>query len=70
VTKRPETGDLRGLLAEKLGISERQVYNRAEELSNRASLKPAEAIWVLAAQSGINLSKYLPQEVVDRFGPS
>lgn len=63
---RPETGDLRSLLATRLGISERQLYNRAEELANRASLKKAEAIWVLAAHNQINLSKYLPPEVVDR----
>ncbi len=63
---KPETGDLRSLLAERLGIRERQVYNRAKELANRASLKTAEAIWVLAAQNQINLSKYLPPEVVDR----
>ncbi|HEV1996474.1 MAG TPA: hypothetical protein VGR03_19230 [Candidatus Acidoferrum sp.] len=64
--KKPESGDLRSLLATKLGVTERQVYNRAKELANRASLKPAEAIWLLAAQSQINLSKYLPPEVVDR----
>jgi hypothetical protein len=67
VAKKPETGDLRGILAQKLGVSERSVYNRAKELADRASLKTAEAIWVLAAQAGINLSKYrLPPEVIDR----
>jgi hypothetical protein len=66
VANKPESGDLRSILATKLGITERQVYNRARELADPASLRPAEAIWVLAAQNQINLSKYLPPEVVDR----
>jgi len=66
VTKKPESGDLRGLLANKLGVTERQVYNRAQQLANRASIKTSEAIWILAAQNQINLTKYLPPEVVDR----
>jgi hypothetical protein len=66
VTKKPESGDLRSLLATKLGVTERQVYNRAQELANRASITTSEAIWVLAAQNQINLTKYLPPEVVER----
>lgn len=55
------------LLAAKLGgLTQRRVYQLAKELADRASIKTAEAIWVLAAQNGINLSHHLPQEVVDR----
>lgn len=64
--QKPQSGELRTVLANKLGISERQVYNRAQELANRASIKISDAIWVLAAQNQINLTKYLPPEVVDR----
>jgi len=66
VIQKNQSGELRSVLANKLGISERQVYNRAQELENRASIKVSDAIWVLAAQNQINLTKYLPPEVVDR----
>jgi len=66
VKTKPESGDLKDLLASRWGVTERQVYNRAQELANRASIKTSEAIWILAAQNQINLTKYLPPEVVDR----
>jgi len=61
-----EKGDLRSLLSQKLGVTERRVYQMAQELGNRASIRTEEAIWVLASQNKINLTKYLPPEVVDR----
>ncbi|MGB8590796.1 MAG: hypothetical protein WCC98_16765 [Candidatus Acidiferrales bacterium] len=61
-----ESADLRSLLAAKWNVTERQVYNRAKELADRASITTAEGIWVLAAQNQINLTKYLPPEVVER----
>lgn len=64
---RAKKGDLRKLLAVKLGgVTQRRIYQLAKELSDRASIKTAEAIWILASQNQINLTKYLPPEVVQR----
>jgi hypothetical protein len=61
-----EKADIANLVAFKLGVKQRRVYQLAKELAERASVTTAEAIWVLAAQNRINLTKYLPPEVVDR----
>lgn len=61
-----ERGDLRALLARTLGVTQRRVYQMAKELADRASVSTADAIWIIAAQNRINLTQYLPPEVVDR----
>lgn len=66
MTKKAESGDLRALLASKLKVKERRIYQLAQQLANRASITTAEAIWIIAAQNGINLTKYLPPEVVEK----
>lgn len=66
MSDKAEKGDLVLLLASKLGVKQRRIYQLAKELADRASITTAEAIWVLASQNRINLTKYLPPEVVDR----
>lgn len=62
--KKPHVKAFRDAIAAKLGIKISQIYARAGALATRAQTKTEDGIHLLAAQSGINLNKYLPRERV------
>lgn len=63
--KKPHVKTLREAVGEKLDIKTSTIYSRATSLANKAQTKTEDGIYLLAAQSGINLSKYLPKGKVD-----
>ncbi len=57
---------LREIIAKKLGIKRAQIYAKANALAAKAQTRTEEGIYLLAAQSGINLNRHLPKEKVDQ----
>jgi hypothetical protein len=62
--KKPHLAFLRENIVQKLGIKRSRIYARAKELAIQAQTKTEDGIYLLAAQSGINLNKFLPSEKV------
>lgn len=63
--KKPHVRALREAIAEKLDIKTSQIYARANALATKTQTTTEDGIYLLAAQSGINLRKYLPRDKVD-----
>lgn len=64
--KKPHVRSLRELIAKRLGIGTSRIYAKASALATRAQTKTEDGIYLLAAQNGINLNKYLPRERVEQ----
>lgn len=62
--KKPHVTALRDAIAEKLGIKTSRIYVLANKLATQAQTKAEDGIYLLAAQNGINLTKFLPSEKV------
>ncbi len=58
---------LREAIARKLGIRRSRIYAKANALATRAQTKTEDGVYLLAAQSGINLNRYLDKERVDQI---
>lgn len=65
--KKPQLKALREAISRKLDIKTSRIYARANALATKAQTKTEEGIYLLAAQSGINLNKYLAREKVDQI---
>ncbi len=65
--KKPHVKALREVIAKKLGIKTSRIYAKAAALATKAQTKTEDGIYLLAAQSGINLNKYLPKDRVDQI---
>ena len=62
--KKPHLAGLRETIVKKLNIKKSRIYAKAKELAIQAQTKTEDGIYLLAAQSGINLNKFLPAEKV------
>lgn len=65
--KKPHIAVLRETIAKKLNIKTSRIYAKAKELAIQAQTKTEDGIYLLAAQSGINLNKFLPSEKVSQI---
>lgn len=65
--KKPQVRALRDEIARRLGIKTSRIYARASALATRAQTKTEDGVYLLAAQSGINLNRYLPKGRVDQI---
>lgn len=65
--KKPQLKALREAISRKLDIKTRRIYAKASALATRAQTKTEDGIYLLAAQSEMNLNKYLPKEKVDQI---
>jgi hypothetical protein len=62
--RKPHLAVLRETIVKKLGIKKNRIYAKAKELAIQAQTKTEDGIYLFAAQSGINLNKFLPSEKV------
>lgn len=62
--KKPHVAAIRNSIATKLCIKTAQIYALAKKLATQAQTKAEDGIYLLAAQNGINLNKFLPPEKV------
>jgi len=62
--RKPHLAVLRETIVKKLGIKKSRIYAKAKELAIQAQTKTEDGIYLFAAQSGINLNKFLPSEKV------
>jgi len=65
--KKPHLRALREAIARRLDIRTSRIYARASALATRAQTNTEDGVCLLAAQSGINLNRYLPKERVDQI---
>jgi hypothetical protein len=65
--KKPGIKELREAIAQKLDIKTARIYKRASDLTVLAQGKTEDGLYLLAAKSGINLNKYLPQGKVEQI---
>jgi hypothetical protein len=65
--KKPFVKELRSVIATKLGIKKAQIYAKARILAVKTQTKTEDGIFLLAAQNGINLNKYLPQDKLNQI---
>ena len=65
--KKPYLSVLKETIAKKLGIKKSRIYVKAKELAIQGQIKTEDGIYLLAAQSGINLNKFLPSEKVQQI---
>ncbi len=56
--------DLRAAVLKKLGSSPQALSQRAKRLKRSCPMSTAEAVYVIAHQEGIDISRYLPRETV------
>jgi Swt1-like HEPN len=67
VPKKPQVRTIREEIAKRRGIRDSRIYQMASALAIKAQTKTEDGILLLAAQSGINLNRYLSKEKVDRI---
>ncbi len=65
--KKPQLKALREAISRKLNIKTSRIYAKANALATQAQTKTEDGIYLLAAQSGMNLNKYLDREKVDQI---
>lgn len=65
--KKPHVIAIRDAISTKLHIKISRIYAKANALATKAQTKTEDGIYLLAAQSGINLNRYLPKERVDQI---
>jgi len=65
--KKPYVKKLREEISRKLDIKTSYIYEKAKSLSTKTQTRTEDGIYLLAAQSGINLNKYLPREKVSEI---
>lgn len=65
--KKSHVKKLREEIEKKLGIKTARIYEKAKALATSAQTKTEDGIYLLAAQSGTNLNKYLPQDKVNQI---
>ena len=67
MAKKPQVKALREVISERLGIKTSRIYAKANALATKVQTRTEDGIYLLAAESGINLNRYLPKERVDQI---